>query len=216
MIEKKVFKGFTEDIEYVIDYPDDFDATKRYPLLFYIHGYGFVRKGLDCLIELCPVRREYFPEGCDFIKVVPSCTRDTWLEIFESLVAFLKEVISLPYVNDKKVYLTGTSMGGYTSWLLLYTHAKLFAAAVVCCGGGHYYAADTKAFNSLPIRAIHGRLDQTVLCRESEIMAERINRYGGQVELIIHEDLDHNVWSVTFSNPETYRWLNGFEKNDLD
>ncbi len=212
MVEKKLFKGYTTDIEYIVDYPENFDKNKKYPVLFYIHGYGMVNKGLDFIIEACPAQRRYFHEGCEFIKVVPACTRVSWLEIFESLVALINEVLSLPYINEKKSYLTGTSMGGYTCWFLLYTNARLFTAAVVCCGGGHYYAADTKAFNCLPIRAVHGRLDETVLCRESEIMAERINAHGGEVELIIHEDLDHNVWSVTFSDPETYRWLDSFEK----
>ncbi len=212
MLEKKIYSGFTEEIEYIIDYPENFDKNKTYPVMFYIHGYGIVNKGLDYLIEKCPVRRERLPEGSDFIIVAPQCKRQTWIEIFESLVAFIKDIIALPFINDKKVYLSGSSMGGYTSWMLVQTNKQLFTAAVICCGGGNYWAASRNSFNGIPIKAVHGANDTTVLPRESEILAKNINYYGGSVELIIHGDLSHDVWTRTFTDINTYNWLNSFSK----
>ncbi len=38
-------------------------------------------------------------------------------------------------------------------------------------------------------------------------MAEKINNAGGNCELIIHDDLGHDVWTRTFTDLNTYKWL---------
>ncbi len=208
----KFFECNGNTIEYVIEYPENFDNKKQYPVMFYFHGYGFVGKKIEYLIEHCPLQRERLPKDLDFILVKPLCTHITWIKIMESVYAFIEEIVERTYCDKKKVYLSGSSMGGYTCWLLLQTRKDLFAAATICCGGGQYWAARIGAFNGLPIRAIHGRLDNCVYPRESELIAKTIQESGGHCELIIHEDLGHDVWTRTFTNHETYYWLNQFCK----
>ncbi len=199
-------------IEYVIDFPESFDGNRKYPVMFYIHGYGFTKRNINELSADCPLRRERLPEDLDFILVAPLCNDITWIKHFEALRRFIEYIEEKPYCNKSKVYLSGSSMGGYTSWMLLHTNSELFTAAVICCGGGQYWAAGVENAFTVPIMAVHGRQDKAVLCRESEILAEKINEHGGSCKLIIHEDLAHDVWTRTFTNPETYYWLNSFSK----
>lgn len=207
MLQTSEFLFGKNKIKYVIDYPENFDETKVYPIIFYIHGHGFTWRDFSYLVENCPVRRERLPKDNNSIIVAPKCDNQTWISIFESLNAFIEYIVSRNYIDKKRVYLSGSSMGGYTDWLLLQVKKTFFAAAVICCGGGQYWAANLKTFNDIPIKAVHGRKDDTVLCRESEIMAKKINTAGGNCELIIHEDLGHDVWTRTFTDHNTYEWL---------
>ena len=206
-MEFNKFEYSGNEIEYLVDYPKNFDRNKKYPLIFYIHGYGFVGKDILDLAERCPVSRDRIPEELDFIIVAPLCKNESWIFKFETVCKFIDSIAEKPFVDKGRIYLTGTSMGGYTSWMLLQCKKTFFAAAVVCCGGGQYWAARIGSFNNIPIKAVHGKLDDTVFWRESEIMAECINSAGGNCELVLHDDLAHDVWTRTFSDKDTYYWL---------
>ena len=191
-------------LDFAIDYPRGFDAAEKYPVIFYFHGIGGVFQGADFVAQNCPVRRERMTEDMPFIIVAAACMDYTWFENFPSVVEFIKSIISREYVDEKRVYLSGSSMGGYTCWMLSVMHPELFSAAAICCGGGMYWAAPRITF---PVRAYHGKLDGVVLPRESEIMVEKINAVGGCAELVLYEHADHDAWTPTFTNHETYRWL---------
>ena len=210
MYVEKVFACKSEELVYYIDYPRQYDCTKQYPVIIYLHGYGGVLSSKERFRDTCILQRERIPDGLDFILIAPHCTQKSWLFRFETLCAFVDEITSMPFVDVSRVYLCGSSMGGYSTLMLLLAKPDTFSASIVCCGGGQYWAANF--YKDIPIRLIHGALDTTVLPRESEIMAERINAAGGKAELIVHKDLAHDVWSVTFTSSETYQWLLSHKK----
>lgn len=209
MFIEKDFKKNGNIIQYLIDYPIGYDSTKKYPVIIYLHGYGFVMRDIKHLKENCPIRRERIPNDMQFILIVPLCNEHCWLFKFETMCAFFQSIISMDGSDAKRIYLCGSSMGAYSSWYFLLAKKELFSAAILCCGGGPYWAG--WLYEKFPIRLIHGRQDNTVLCRDSEIMAKRINDSGGNAELIIYDDLPpetaHDAWTRTFTNPETYEWL---------
>ena len=204
MFQKAIYQKHDFTLHYNIDYPEGFDPKGTYPVLFYFHGMGGVCQGADYIAERGPLQRSRMPQDTPFILVVPACDDYTWMGHFSYIVDFIKEIAALPYVDNKRLCISGSSMGGYTCWMLAVMEPALFAGAVICCGGGLYWAASRIKF---PIRAVHGLLDSVVLPRESEIMANNINLTGGHCELILHDDLSHDVWTRTFTDHETYRWL---------
>lgn len=193
-----------KELSFVIDYPENFDKNKKYPIIFYIHGMGRIGNGIEDVKNGVPVRRERMGDDMPFIIVAPYCESFTWIGCFETLTSFIDYIVAKDYVDSKKVYITGSSMGGYTCWALSVMLPEKFAAAVICCGGGMYFAADRIKF---PVWAFHGKLDDVVLPRESEIMVERINKSGGNAKLTIAEECDHNVWDKAFTSYDTYKWL---------
>ncbi len=204
MFKRNVFKKGEYSLNYLIDYPENFSEDNRYPIIFFFHGMGSTRKGMDFLEKNCPLRRERIPKELPFIIVVPSCDDYMWFENTQNVIAFMRECISWDFVDSARVYLSGASMGGYFSFTLAALHPELFAAAVICCGAGPYFAAGRIKF---PVTVVAGALDDIVLPRESEIMVEKINAAGGNARLIMHDTRGHNVWTPTFSNSEIYRWL---------
>lgn len=202
--EKFVYNGYT--LDYLADYPENYVEGKKYPVMFYIHGYGLVGDTSERLKNVCPLRRERVPADLPFVLIAPQCREKSWLFKFETLNAFVNYVINRNFCDKSRVYLSGSSMGGYACWMLIQAEKEKYAAAVICCGGGQYWAAGIGSFSGLAIRTVHGKNDLTVLPRESEILVERINLSGGNAELVLL-DAAHDVWTPTFTDENTYRWL---------
>ena len=204
MFQRKIYNNGEYTLNYLIDYPDGFNEHERYPIIFFFHGMGSVRKGMDFLEKNCPVRRERIPNELPFIIIVPSCDDYMWYENTHNVITFIKECIEWDFVDSDSVYLSGASMGGYFSWTLATLHPEFFAAAIICCGAGPYFAAGRIKF---PVTVVAGALDEIVLPRESELMTQKINDAGGNARLIVYNDRGHNVWTPTFSKPDIYYWL---------
>ena len=160
-------------LDYAIRYPKHFDATKKYPLVIYLHGAG--GRGRDItVIE----NHSFFNDSEAYLEeavtVVPQCYADAWFDIFEQLQAFVEGMISMDCIDASRVYLMGASMGGYTTWQLAMSRPELFAAIVPICGGGMYWNA--ARLKNMAVWAFHGDADKTVFVEESIKMVEAINK----------------------------------------
>jgi len=48
----------------------------------------------------------------------------------------IEEILKKYPVNQKKIYVTGLSMGGFATWDIISRFPGKFAAAIPICGGG--------------------------------------------------------------------------------
>lgn len=195
----KIFKN----IKYIERMPSV--KAEKYPLIINIHGAGGRGTNLDgirnsAVAQYVEKNSESFPA----VVISPLCFANTWFDIFEQLKEFIEFASSLPYIDQKRVYLTGTSMGGYASWQLLMSFPETFAAAIVCCGGGMYWNSGRI---QIPVWAFHGEEDKTVLCVESKNMVKAINAAGGNAKLTLLPGVEHNCWDYAYSRKETYDFL---------
>ncbi len=196
-----------KNIRYIKLVPDKMESGKKYPLIIHIHGAGGRGDDLSLISDATILKKLDGDER--FIVVAPQCYANTWFDIFEQLKEFIKFAVSCPDVDAKRVYLSGVSMGGYTSWQLLMSEPETFAASIVCCGGGMYWNAPRV---KTPAWAFHGKLDKTVYAIESENMVKAINASGGSAKLTIYDELEHNCWDVTYFNDQIYEWLLSHKK----
>lgn len=93
---------------------------------------GNVCKGVDRLATICPVNRERMNEDMPFVIVAPTYDEHNWIIAFETLQKFISNVIKNEYADKSRIYLCGSSMGGYTCWNLLIAKPDIFAAAAEC------------------------------------------------------------------------------------
>ena len=177
----------------------------RQPLLLYIHGAGSRGDSLSGLSHAGPIGELDNGRPIAAHIVAPQCHADTWFELFETLVDFVREQAARADVDPRRVYLTGCSMGGYTSWQLAMTCPELFAAVVPVCGGGMYWNA--VRLRDVPVWAFHGARDRVVLPDESLHMVRAINDCGGDARLTILPHVEHNAWEAAFSSDEMWSWL---------
>ena len=194
-------------IDYLLYLPEDYNTTEKdYPLIVFLHGIGergtninqVKSNGLPKLIE----QGRQFP----FIIVSPQCPTASWWPYETTTVLALVDVISEAYrVDEKRIYLTGLSMGGFGTWAVAGAYPDRFAAIAPICGGGYPFLAPN--MKNLPIWAFHGDADSVVPVEKSKEMVNAVNHAGGNAKLTIYPGVNHNSWTQTYNNEELYEWF---------
>ena len=204
MLEEKVF----EHMKYLISWPENFSAENKYPLIIYLHGAGSRSDSTTILRKNAPMFHLTGHQSRGYVLLAPLCSENTWNEQMSTLMALVEQVRQQEYIDIKRVYLTGNSMGGYGTWELAANKPDWFAAIMPLCGGGLPWR--TQVLVNVPIRAFHGLRDTVVDPLESLEMAKAVNRRQGHAELILFPELAHNCWDAVYSNDENYDWLLSF------
>jgi predicted peptidase len=213
-------------VRYLLFTPQGYRADgKKWPLLLFLHGLGecshddLSRVKIHGPAKIVDSRPD-FP----LILVTPQCppptghapgkkyTTEEAIELVgkawkpAELIQLVDHVAKKLNVDPARIYVTGLSMGGYGTWRLAAAYPDRFAAALPVCGGGEPDVM-AKALARVPIWAFHGAKDPTVPLSESEKMVDAVKRAGGDVQLTVYPDVEHNSWAPTYDNPKVYEWL---------
>lgn len=108
-------------------------------------------------------------------------------------------------IDDRRIYVTGQSMGGAGVWNMLTHRPGFFAAAVICCGSGS--TEDGTGSIGTPLWNFHGESDKTVSVSISRRRIAARRKAGGHPLSTEYEGVDHNVWQWAFTEPELLRWV---------
>lgn len=186
------------------------NTDKKSPLLIYIHGAGSRGNDIDVLKNNTGLTTIEKFSGERFIVAAPHCHLNTWFDLYDILIEFIDELRNGESVDINRVYIVGSSMGGFTAWQVMMSKPEWFAAAVPICGGGMYWNA--ARLKDMPIWAFHGALDMTVLPEETLHMVKAVNKAGGNAKITIFPQTTHNAWEAALSTPELYDWLLSHKK----
>ena len=232
------YEKFSSDIgelNYRILYPKNFDKTKTYPIILFLHGIG--ERGDDNELQLKYIDRVFlnsqnyndFPSVVIFPQAPLSDNWSSRILIDNEIRQFfpknstptnsLRLVIQLmdslskeKHINNKRIYLTGLSNGAMGSFELLKHRPNMFASAVLICGGGDLDWAK-KFAKTTPVWIAHGAKDRIVYPELSLKMAEAIIREGGNPKLTLYENVFHDSWYNVFEDPMYLEWLFSHTKN---
>src|SRR5688500_10471101 len=108
-------------------------------------------------------------------------------------------------VDERRIYLTGQSMGGSGVWHLTAQRPRLFAAAVVCCGSAASY--EPTASIETPVWNFHGDADATVPVSISRDRVAAMRKAGGHPHHTEYAGVGHNVWQWAYTEPALVRWV---------
>jgi len=201
---------------YLLSLPPGYgaDATKRWPLILFLHGAGERGTNLSMVAKHGPTKIAEAKNN--FIIVSPQCPEGKiWSN--DLLIALLDNVESKYAIDKKRVYLTGLSMGGFGTWSLGITYPERFAAMAPVCGGGetilitlaqYFDSAQLARMKTLGVWAFHGGKDPTVATEESTHMVDSLKKAGcTDVKLTIYPEAGHDSWTQTYANPELFQWF---------
>ena len=229
--KRESFISGGDTLDYRVLFPGNFSEEKKYPVVLVLHGAG--ERGDDNEAQLAhgsdlflkAENREEFPA----IVIFPQAPKeDYWAKVevkrdsmpyefdFKNreaptkslglVMKMMDSIVAQDFVNDKKVYVGGLSMGGMGTYELLYKKPEMFAAAFAICGGANIEIAAEypQGFN---IWIFHGEQDDIVPPHLSKEMARAINHHGGNAKLSLYPDDNHNSWDSAFSEPYLLSWL---------
>ena len=191
-------------LDYLVYLPDGYHRSfGRWPLILALHGSGAVGG------DIARLRAEGLPRRIEgdgmipFIVIAPQSPRQGWNA--QALDAMLDEVLRRYRVDADRVYLTGSSMGGYGAWALAAAYPKRFAAIAPICGGGDPAWADR--LRDVPAWAFHGAEDTVVPPEESRKMVQALKLAAGDVRLTIYSGVGHDAATPTYADHGLYEWF---------
>jgi predicted peptidase len=205
--------------QYLVYTPAKAASGKKLPLLIFLHGSGGRGADISKLKADGPVK--YLNEREDrqsFLLVIPQSmpqkdgTKGQWEpQDLELLLAHLRITESF---DEKRIYLTGYSMGGYGTWAWAAANPGNFAAIAPLAGGlGEGPKGVTSDLEDwldnlkvLPIWIFHGAKDTVVPTERSERMLAGLKKRGADVKLKIYPDDGHGIVKA-YWEPELYAWL---------
>jgi predicted peptidase len=206
----KTFKNADgHESPYVVFVPHNYDGTKEYPVILFLHGAGETKGGkkMPAEVGIGPAikkQEKTFP----FITIIPQAETRGWQASgpnAKRALAMLDEVAKEYKTDPKRVYLTGLSMGGMGTWSLAAAHPDKWAAIVPICGRGDPKTGET--IKDIPTWAFHGDADKTVPPSGSREMIEAIKKAGGKPKYTEYPGVGHNSWDMAYGTKELWAWL---------
>ena len=213
--EKRVFKDGGTTLPYRLVLPENYDESKSYPLLVFLHGAGergndnelqlfhcvqYLANNLpECIIVApqCPVGNQWvdtpWANGAYSIEKVPESNE------LKAVVALLDSLQEEFNVDADRIYASGLSMGGFGAWDLMMRHNDYFAAGILVCGGGDPSQAEKLV--DTPLFVFHGDADPSVPVSGSRDTVQAIKDAGGElVKYVEYAGQGHGIWNTAFAH----------------
>ena len=212
--------------------PENYDPSKSYPMVLYMHGNG--SRGSDNVIHLttngAALNTKIYNSGIECIMLAPQCpaSPNSWVDssAYVGSAAFLtrdgmskhltaaKELfdkfVAEYSVDTKRIYVTGSSNGGGATWELIFRFPNTFAAAIPLAGAGLSDGAAEvgKYLTTTPIYTFHGDSDSTLSVKGTRSLVEAIKNAGGtNVTYVEMPGMDHNIWPNAANTEGLVDWI---------
>ena len=214
---------------YRILFPENYDRTKKYPLVLFLHGAG--ERGSDNEKQLIHGSKQFLDESVrkkfPAIVVFPQCPEQSyWASVqiernttplqlhfdysqpipepLMQSIDLVRDLMKDEAVDSRRIYITGLSMGGMGTFEAVYHFPDLFAAALPICGGG-----DTLRYESVKTSfwVFHGAADQVVDVNFSRGMVKKLKQLRVKTRYSEYPGVNHNSWDNAFAEPKFLKWM---------
>jgi hypothetical protein len=219
--------GYISEIDstyqpYDILIPQNYDPSNRYALVLSLHGY---QNEIQKYSDLIGSNKKAIPDSLHIITVSLYGRRNHYYlgAAEEDLLTVMNNVQTNYSIDPEKVYLTGSSMGGYGTWFQGLNYPHLFAAVSPVCAPSIF--GGTKFMNtmspieyisnaqSLPARIYHGAIDSTVNVDNSRQMAGKLKEMNYTTAYIEYPDVGHDSWNNADADNDRLPWLLQYTRN---
>lgn len=202
-------------------------TTKSYPLIVFIHGIGELGTSLSRM-NCCGIPNHMYNKtfpaqftvggaNYSFLVIAPQFKVRPSAADVQSVIDYAKRRWR---VDNSRLYVTGLSMGGGSTWDWSAVYGQNAAAIVPVCGGTKPSTTMCQqiASKNLPIWGLYSTADAVVPVQWGRDFFSWIDQYNtnyaSKTKLTIWTDVDHNhTWGRAF-NPKTvvdgfniYQWM---------
>lgn len=246
LIRVHTYDDFT--IHYRLFVPEGYDPNRYYPAVLMLHGAG--NRGNDNESHLNNVTATWADDDIQkdhpSFVIVPQCpqgSRWEYEDVYSTVFDILDSLFAEFSINQRKVYLSGLSMGAAGAWALPMARPYQFAASIPISGGGKSRAVGM--ISHIPFWAMHGAVDDVVPVENTRVMIRTLEQLqrttiythcnyktddcSGMTDALIQTAIDngakliysehpnkrHNIGQRHFDNDNVFRWLYQQEKPDV-
>ena len=227
---QQVFKTTPKSVIGFLEYlPADYHSNSdKYPIEIFLHGSGergpkstdpaVLQGGASLLTKIGPPKHVKDGHQFPFILISPQLKSNygNWpvsyvMEVIDYVKTYLR-------IDERKIHITGLSLGGGGAWSMAHTYPEMFASLSPVCGG---YNSPTKACaiagENIPVWAFHGDADPTVNVGKTKTMVNAINACtptpNPLAKMTIYPGVKHNAWDRAYApnhsyhDPNVYEWM---------
>lgn len=196
--------------------------SNKYPVVISLHG--IKEKGTTSrdrsriLADLSKVDNVGLPKYVNqgkkypFILISPQLKSSygTWPGAY--VVDVLNHVRKHLRIDERRIYLTGLSLGGFGVWRTAGEYPDVFAAiAPICSGGNSLNKADEIARANLPIWGFHGSNDRIVSYKVTTRMVNAVNsaprKPNPLAKATIFPGMGHTIWDKAYHETGVIDWM---------
>lgn len=206
--------------------PDGYKTNNNdYPIVIFLHGIG--EKGttstdpttlLNSVWKVANVGLpKYIKYGAKypFLMIAPQLKSSYGLWPANYVMDVLNYVKKYLRIDERRIYITGLSLGGYGTWTTLGAYPEVFAASVPICSGGNVLSkACAIAAENIPIWAFHGTADDVVSYTVTTKMIDAINactpKPNPLAKYTLFSGVNHNAWDKTYKETNALTWMLSF------
>jgi len=218
---KEVYVSKTTDrLPYRLFTPLGFEQTRKYPLVFWLHGTD--GRGSDNVKQLTQQNQlgAHFWIASDVqnkfsaFVFAPQCpSGQSWAEpefnqpskwLLLAMDALTKVEKEFP-IDQDRVYIVGQSMGGLGVWSLLQNYRGKWAGAVII--GAYDTFSDIPAIAEVPLWVFQGDADSAVPVTQVRSMIAQLKKAHANIRYTEYHRISHEVWIKAFAEPDLLPWL---------
>jgi predicted esterase len=187
---------------YTLYVPGPYEPRRRYGLVVALHGAG--GDDFDMASRLASAR------PADMLVLAPYGRGDMRYESTgeRDVLDAIDLVMSRYAIDPDRVYLTGSSMGGFGTWRLAQLYPSRFAAIAPFAGWTDPDCLENVA--SVPALVVHGDADPTVPIGMDSAAVDRLKSLGAQVRFDVLPGAGHDAlgaWTAASGPGRLFDWL---------
>lgn len=206
--QRDTFSYNGEKIQYMLILPAEYSRTAhQWPMILFLHGGSGRGQNLDLVKSYGPPLIAEEQTDFPFAVLAPQCPEgEYWTTKADLLGALLDDILKRYQIDEDRVYLTGTSMGGNGTWNLAYRHPEYFAAVAPMAASQTIPKVWEKLFVSMPIWAFHGKKDTICPLQDDEAMINALRAQGASPRFTVFPEKGHYI-SEVYKSRELYDWF---------
>lgn len=214
--------------------PARYDSTDiSYPLIVFLHGVGelgdgnsqlgnMLKLGLPRLLEQQKMPPEFESGGkrYSFVVIAPQFKQRASADDIQTVIAHARASFR---IDASRIYVTGLSLGGGSTWDVAAAYGSSIAAVVPICGGllptGDI--AQKIASSGVPVWPFHNTDDKVVPVWWTTSMVQLINQFNPPIPAreTIWPEGGHDSWTRAYdpyyqeSGIDIYKWLLQYKRS---
>jgi predicted peptidase len=216
---------------YRVYVPKDRQPGVKLPVMLYLHGSGSRGNDNERQVEGFNRFIKKNPENFNFIIVFPQGRAETFWDpaMLEQATAALDQTVKEFDGDEKRLYVSGWSLGAVGAWHAVLLYPNKFAAVVPIAGrivpmdieeansspqiltlakADKPFEAFAGKLKGVPVWIFHGGKDESMPLTESRAMNEALKKAGNpDVRYTEYEGMGHYAVEAAFSEPKLFEWL---------
>jgi predicted peptidase len=234
LFQKAAFTRAGKTIQYRVLYPLNYNKSKKYPVITFLHGSGergndnesqlthggalfvndTVRKMLDAIVIFPQLPGDslwrYMKVSTDSSSITGHSFDLTYSPVSTTSAHLVKllldSLISSKVADKKRMYIAGLSLGGFGTFDMIERYPDFFAAAAPICGGGDTKMAPRFA-KKMGVWLFHGDADKSVDVKNSRQYYAVLKNLNADVKYTEYPGVGHNSWDNAFKEKALLPWL---------